>query len=90
MPLPALTLLEVRDVFRTTGIPVLTFVDRQSADFDELRYKLDNRGLVNVHGDSRSGKTVLSLKFLERRNPISSTDRIFKARSGSGGFFRGA
>ena len=61
---------EVRDVFRTTGVPSVTFVERKNPAFDELKYKLDGRGLVNVYGDSRSGKTVLTLKLLERRHPI--------------------
>ncbi len=77
---------QVRDVFRTTGVPTVTFVERQNAALDELKFKLDGRGLVNVHGDSRSGKTVLALKLLERRKPIvlygphiRSTDNFWRA-----------
>jgi hypothetical protein len=66
---------EIGDVFCSTGVPTVTFVDRfadhtKSAEYREIKFKLSNRGLINLFGDSKSGKTVLCYKILEAKNPI--------------------
>jgi len=68
---PAGTSYEIGDVFTPAAIPTVTFVDRSShAALKDLKFSLLKGGLVNVYGDTKSGKTVLCCKLLERRNPI--------------------
>jgi hypothetical protein len=64
--------VELNDVFRSRGLPTHTLIDRSNtAAYREIKFKLGAGGLVSVYGDSKSGKTVLSLKVLEYMDPIA-------------------
>jgi hypothetical protein len=61
----------VHEVFRSTGIPTVTLIDRsKTPSYQAIKSQLENGGLISVYGDSKSGKTVLCMKILEPYNPI--------------------
>ncbi|MEJ7138027.1 AAA family ATPase [Amphibiibacter pelophylacis] len=64
------TPLKVRDVFKSLGVPTLTYVRRENGRFEsELADALDTRGkLALLTGPSKTGKTTLYSRVLEERN----------------------
>ena len=58
-------------MFRAIGLPSHTLIDRSATPaYRDIKFKIGAGGLVSIYGDSKSGKTVLSLKILEKLNPI--------------------
>lgn len=64
------TPLKIREVFKSLGIPTLTYVRREKGRFEtELADALDTRGkLALLTGPSKTGKTTLYSRVLEERN----------------------
>ncbi len=62
---------QLHEVFRSTGIPSVTLIDRsKTPSYYAIKSQLENGGLISVYGDSKSGKTVLCMTILEPHNPI--------------------
>lgn len=63
---------KISDVFRTTGQPTITYVERSSGNYERrLNSYLDERGqLCLITGPSKTGKTTLYKKVLETRSEV--------------------
>ncbi len=63
---------EASEVFCAGGAPTVTFIDRSATkSYREIDFALKQRGkIISLHGESKSGKTVLCLQALKNRNPV--------------------
>ena len=77
---PPGSMLTVREVFRPTSLPTITFIDRSGTKAcAELQFYLVNTGgLVSVHGDSKSGKTTLCQNILKPYDPLLLHGRVIQ------------
>lgn len=64
--------LEAADVFIAGGRPNLTMIDRsQTATFAAVAAQVRRRGrVISLHGESKSGKTILCLQIFRDKLPI--------------------
>jgi len=64
--------LEAADVFIAGGRPSLTMIDRsQTVSFAAIAAQVRRRGrVISLHGESKSGKTILCLQIFRDKSPI--------------------